>query len=188
MLGTGNVSVDSAIDAGTYIISISISYDQENYILRNLDIGTLQYVVDPQVIDSSVFVWDYAEPYIYSGSAHLPILVDFVDFASVAYSYYKEGEMDSSINAGEYQAIASLTSTDPNYIFSQTEIVLNYVIEKAIIDLSGVVWNYEDDQKIPYDGFEHKAVLINLPSSVTETYLYTLNGNLTESAVNIGVY
>ena len=85
---------------------------------------------------------------------------------------------NAATEAGEYTASAELTYDEHNYI--QPHIgTMDWKIGKAVYDMSGVAWDYEDS--FTYNGSERAVTLKGLPAGVTAAY----TGN---TGVNAGEY
>ena len=97
-------------------------------------------------IDFSYVGWDYYEPYTYNGEEKTVELINVPEDVSVNY------ENNKKINAGTYNATATINFDETNYniINNDTFIINNdtlvltqqWTINKAQIDMWGVNWDY----------------------------------------------
>ena len=128
-------------------------------------------------IDFSYVGWDYYEPYTYNGEEKTVELINVPEDVSVNY------ENNKKINAGTYNATATINFDETNYniINNDTFIINNDTINKAQIDMWGVNWDYNSYEPFTYNGNEREVKLINLPAGVEVSYE-------NNTATNAGTY
>ena len=154
---------NAAALAGTYVAKATLVYDDSNYELDGT-VEDLTWVINRQLIDLSGVKWSYTAPFVYTGEEFKVLLENLP--AGVIAAYVN----NVATNAGEgYHAVATLTLEDSdNYEISVSEFTLNWSIDKAVYDLSGVKWNYT--APFTYNGNQFVVELVGLPAGVEAVY------------------
>ena len=142
ILFSGNQAVSQSIEAGSYIITATISYDTDNYVLVNNSLQPCGFIIHKAVIDVSAVEWESVDNFVYDLEEHKPVLMNLPELISATYTYYNmQGVEVSTVNAGAYYVVATLIFDEKNYNLSE-ELVLEkeFSVRKATIDTSLLVW------------------------------------------------
>ena len=152
--------------------NLSISY-------KDFEPVSVKLIINKATIDMSNASWDYydSNPFTYNKQQHSISIINLPEGVTVDY----EGNVET--NAGNYIATASLSYDITNYklVNNNLELVKNWSINKAVIDLSYASWNYNEISSFTYDAEQHSISIINLPEEVTVEYQ-------NNSAINAGTY
>lgn len=140
--------IDSIVNAGTYTVKISVSYDENNYELVNFtDEFTL--TVKPKTISTNDFAWDYSEAFTYDMTEKTVLLVckDY-DFVIITY------ENNKATAPGTYTATAtvSLPAEQTNYVLNAN--ATSFPITFEIVRGEPLLKVSYEDFEFYYDAFE----------------------------------
>ena len=164
----------SARDVGTFNVSFEL-IDADNYELINLgDLSaSLEWKIEKIKIDMTGVKWSYTAPFAYDGTAKTVSLVNAPSLVEV------KGTL-SATKAGTYTASFALKDTEHYELINLGDLAttLEWKIEKAKIDMTGVKWSYT--APFTYDGTTKTVSLVNAPS------LVEVKGTL--SATKAGTY
>ncbi len=164
----------SARDVGTFNVSFEL-IDADNYELINLgDLATsLEWKIEKAKVDMTGVKWSYTAPFAYDGTAKTVSLVNAPSLVEV------KGTL-SATKAGTYTASFALKDTEHYELINLGDLAttLEWKIEKAKIDMTGVKWSYT--APFTYDGTTKTVSLVNAPS------LVEVKGTL--SATKAGTY
>ena len=167
---TGN----TATEIGVYTVSFALK-DTEHYELINLgDLATsLEWKIEKAKVDMTGVKWSYTAPFAYDGTAKTVSLVNAPSLVEV------KGTL-SATKAGTYTASFALKDTEHYELINLGDLAttLEWKIEKAKIDMTGVKWSYT--APFTYDGTTKTVSLVNAPS------LVEVKGTL--SATKAGTY
>ncbi len=167
---TGN----TATEIGVYIASFALK-DTEHYELINLgDLATsLEWKIEKAKVDMTGVKWSYTAPFTYDGTAKTVSLVNAPSLVEV------KGTL-SATKAGTYTASFALKDTEHYELINLGDLAttLEWKIEKAKIDMTGVKWSYT--APFTYDGTTKTVSLVDAPS------LVEVKGTL--SAIKAGTY
>lgn len=152
---SGEKSVDK------HTIFVSLLDDEKNYVFESA-IVSLSYNITPKVLEASLV----GKEYIYTGSKpNIEVALsgicekDIVNCVVVA---------DNIHAVGTHYCTLSLCGEDAKeYVLSTSSLTKEYIISKAQIDMSGVV--FEDDE-IEYTGSKYEPQISGVPSGVKVTF------------------
>jgi len=155
---TGN----TARAAGRYYAKAVFSaVDDSNY--NAPDPQGHSWTIGKAEIDMSGAYWDYSEPFIYSGSPKTVRVAGLPE--GVAAEYFNA----SATDAGSYTSTAKFSALDANnYEDNIPDMMLDWRIDKAEFDMSGVSWQKE--REFAYDGETKSVRLTGLPEGLTPEY------------------
>lgn len=154
---------NTATDAGVYYaVARLISRDNGNY--RDIELPRFKWEIVKAPVDMSGVRWDYEAPFTFDGEEKHVELAGLPDTVRVTYTDNR------AMNAGEYEAMASVEAKDPaNYETPAPVSGCWWHIEKASYDMSQARWDY--DGEFVYDGKEKSVKLTGLPDGVrVESY------------------
>ena len=164
----------SARDVGTFNVSFEL-IDADNYELINLgDLATsLEWKIEKAKVDMTGVKWSYTAPFTYDGTAKTVSLVKAPSLVEV------KGTL-SATKAGTYTASFALKDTEHYELINLGDLAttLEWKIEKAKVDMTGVKWSYT--APFTYDGTTKTVSLVDAPS------LVEVKGTL--SAIKAGTY
>ena len=167
---TGN----TATEIGVYTASFALK-DTEHYELINLgDLATsLEWKIEKAKVDMTGVKWSYTAPFTYDGTVKTVSLVKAPSLVEV------KGTL-SAIKAGTYTASFALKDTEHYELINLGDLAttLEWKIEKAKVDMTGVKWSYT--APFTYDGTTKTVSLVDAPS------LVEVKGTL--SAIKAGTY
>lgn len=188
----------AVIDAGRYTVKAIFKHNNENYGEAKTLSALLQIAPTQLKVSQMHFFLSSSAPY--DGTArYLKYVGVFPEGVTATYEYYL-GDLlltdsagrpvTSVVNAGVYTVKIKINNTNKNYI-SVDEIEYEFVIEKAVVDITGFTVSGEEEHI--YSGNEYRPTVENIPESVNKTeklYIVDDNGNRTEvaSAVGCGKY
>ena len=88
------------------------------------------------------------------------------------------GDVQATDAKSGYSVTVYLTEYDSSFNEFDAEYTLNYTIEKAKYDLSGLSWNYDDSNPLQFIAGKAQGIILTgtLPTGLTATY--TGNGNI----------
>lgn len=163
----------SARDVGTFNVSFEL-IDADNYELINLgDLSaSLEWKIEKIKIDMTGVKWSYTAPFTYDGTAKTVSLnkeIEQLGFTG-----------NTATEIGVYTASFALKDTEHYELINLGDLAtsLEWKIEKAKIDMTGVKWSYT--APFTYDGTTKTVSLVNAPS------LVEVKGTL--SATKAGTY
>ena len=174
---TANYTGDTAAtDAGTYNISVTFSYDTQNYELENVNVSSLEWKINKVTYDFTNVCWNYSSPLYYCGADLIVSLENVPAGVSVSYTNNKKTD------AGTYTATVTIDVENDNYEIINDSVprTLEWEIKKIQIDFTNVSWNYSE--AYTYDGEEHSVYLNALPLGINPVYTGT------RQATNAGEY
>ena len=117
--------------------------------------------------------WNYANEFTYDGTAKSVALNNVPEGVAVRYSNAEANE------AGDYTAVASFEALDKgNYNNNIPDMTLDWTVNKAKYDLSGVKW--QESRGFSYDGSDKEVKLTGLPEGLEPVY----SGNLGVAAAD----
>lgn len=164
----------SARDVGTFNVSFEL-IDADNYELINLgDLSaSLEWKIEKIKVDMTGVKWSYTAPFAYDGTAKTVSLVKAPSLVEV------KGTL-SATKAGTYTASFALKDTEHYELINLGDLAttLEWKIEKAKVDMTGVKWSYT--APFTYDGTTKTVSLVDAPS------LVEVKGTL--SAIKAGTY
>ena len=164
----------SARDVGTFNVSFEL-IDADNYELINLgDLATsLEWKIEKAKVDMTGVKWSYTAPFTYDGTVKTVSLVKAPSLVEV------KGTL-SATKAGTYTASFALKDTEHYELINLGDLAttLEWKIEKAKVDMTGVKWSYT--APFTYDGTTKTVSLVDAPS------LVEVKGTL--SAIKAGTY
>lgn len=164
----------SARDVGTFNVSFEL-IDADNYELINLgDLSaSLEWKIEKIKVDMTGVKWSYTAPFTYDGTAKTVSLVKAPSLVEV------KGTL-SATKAGTYTASFALKDTEHYELINLGDLAtsLEWKIEKAKVDMTGVKWSYT--APFTYDGTTKTVSLVYAPS------LVEVKGTL--SAIKAGTY
>jgi len=164
----------SARDVGTFNVSFEL-IDADNYELINLgDLATsLEWKIEKAKVDMTGVKWSYTAPFTYDGTVKTVSLVKAPSLVEV------KGTL-SATKAGTYTASFALKDTEHYEFINLGDLAttLEWKIEKAKVDMTGVKWSYT--APFTYDGTTKTVSLVDAPS------LVEVKGTL--SAIKAGTY
>ena len=161
--------VSQAVNAGEYEVVLHV-LDGESLVFNK----TAYLLIKKLTIDLSAVEFN-SDELSYNGSQHtLEVTASTLPAGvSVTYEYKLNGVVvDSAINAGTYLVTAHFAPVDSvNHEINVQEKSANLVINKCVIDVSGVEFN---GATVEYDGQRHYIYVTEstLPEGVTVEYLY----------------
>ncbi|MBQ3291673.1 MAG: BspA family leucine-rich repeat surface protein [Mogibacterium sp.] len=154
---TGN----EAVEAGTYVASININYDDENY-KEPLLVREHEWSIKKASYDMSQVHWDYSESFTYDGTVRRVELVGLPEGVTVTYSG------NEASDAGVYTAAAEFGYDSVNFEKPADVVPCVWEIRKAVIDPADLIWSeYED---FVYDGEPKEVHITNLPEDADVYY------------------
>ncbi len=163
----------SARDVGTFNVSFEL-IDADNYELINLgDLATsLEWKIEKAKVDMTGVRWSYTAPFAYDGTAKTVSLNKEIEQLSFT--------GNTATEIGVYTASFALKDTEHYELINLGDLAtsLEWKIEKAKIDMTGVKWSYT--APFTYDGTTKTVSLVNAPS------LVEVKGTL--SATKAGTY
>ena len=163
----------SARDVGTFNVSFEL-IDADNYELINLgDLATsLEWKIEKIKVDMTGVKWSYTAPFAYDGTAKTVSLNKEIEQLSFT------GNIATEI--GVYTASFALKDTEHYELINLGDLAtsLEWKIEKAKVDMTGVKWSYT--APFTYDGTAKTVSLVKAPS------LVEVKGTL--SATKAGTY
>ena len=170
-------SGNTATDAGEYTATAVV---KDILTAEEVTSVTLEWKIAPYIIDLSEVVWDYIDPFVYSGETYTVSVAELPEFLDPSWVTLTDA---SAVNAGNYKTLLTVTLPEDvtNYAIKQSSasIELNWTINKADYDMSGVAF---EDKSFRFNNRPHSiAISGDLPEGVTVSY--SLN-----SAVDPGVY
>ena len=163
---------NEAVNAGSYVAKAIFTYDEANYELINAPLD-LVWEIEKAIIDASPLSWNYTEALTYNGSEQEVKLEGSVENLQVSV------EGNKAKNAGSYEAKITLTYDSDNYELINEPSNLKWEIKKAIIDISGIKFDYVSP--FTYDGTEKEVKLVGSVDKVT----FNLSGH---KGTNAGSY
>ncbi len=161
---------NAKVNAGNYTAVAYYKIIDGNYCFAGgVNYVTLAWdIVRAQLSDTSEFVWSYIP-----GETVLTYKLGEVKRvtltlpANLAATY--TGETASQV--GDYTAVATIYSTNPNYDWTGVNTVsLDWSIKKADVDLSALKWSYDAENAPVYSGEEYKVSLLDVPADIIWLY------------------
>ena len=163
----------SARDVGTFNVSFEL-IDADNYELINLgDLATsLEWKIEKIKVDMTGVKWSYTAPFAYDGTAKTVSLNKEIEQLSFT--------GNTATEIGVYTASFALKDTEHYELINLGDLAttLEWKIEKAKVDMTGVKWSYT--APFTYDGTTKTVSLVDAPS------LVEVKGTL--SAIKAGTY
>lgn len=165
---------NTATEAGVYFAKAKlVNPSDTNY--REVILPECRWEILKAPVDISGAEWDYKGSFTYDGTEKSVELKGLPDSVEVRYTG------NSAVRAGEYEAMAEVVPVDPvNFETPKPVTGCWWKIDRAVYDMSGAGWAYDDD--IVYSGEEKSVKITGLPEGVrVETY----RGN---TAIEAGTY
>ena len=163
----------SARDVGTFNVSFEL-IDADNYELINLgDLSaSLEWKIEKIKVDMTGVKWSYTAPFAYDGTAKTVSLNKEIEQLSFT--------GNTATEIGVYTASFALKDTEHYELINLGDLAtsLEWKIEKAKVDMTGVKWSYT--APFTYDGTAKTVSLVKAPS------LVEVKGTL--SATKAGTY
>ena len=163
----------SARDVGTFNVSFEL-IDADNYELINLgDLSaSLEWKIEKIKVDMTGVKWSYTAPFAYDGTAKTVSLNKEIEQLSFT--------GNTATEIGVYTASFALKDTEHYELINLGDLAtsLEWKIEKAKVDMTGVKWSYT--APFTYDGTTKTVSLVDAPS------LVEVKGTL--SAIKAGTY
>ena len=163
----------SARDVGTFNVSFEL-IDADNYELINLgDLSaSLEWKIEKAKVDMTGVKWSYTAPFTYDGTAKTVSLNKEIEQLSFT--------GNTATEIGVYTASFALKDTEHYELINLGDLAtsLEWKIEKAKVDMTGVKWSYT--APFTYDGTAKTVSLVKAPS------LVEVKGTL--SATKAGTY
>lgn len=184
-----NVSGNTGMKAKDFTAVVSLK-DDKNYVWQD-DTNTpkeIPWKIEKLRFNSADLMWDYGQSFTYSGKEYAPILKGLQDGIKVVYTYYiktEDGEFvpTNTIDVGVYFARArfALEDMDRSNYFNPDRIEgyaisdLEWEIKPLVVDIDGVVWNWDKENPLLYNGKEQEIILKNLPDEIKDLIVYSGN-------------
>ena len=176
-----------ATNAGTYTAGAYFEVTDDNYAISvQPTVEALTWVINPMTVTLADIVWNYTGALTYNGEEQTVYVVGLPVGIEVAYS-----GVTAATNVGRYQAIATVTVTEgyeDNFNIVDTVATLDWQIDKLVIDLSDVDWDYSEafvfnleDQTVSLAGLSDELVEVLKKAG----YSIVVEGN---TAKNAGTY
>ena len=166
-------------NAGDYKAEATVALEDANNYEITGEVSDLAWAINKANLDASALTWNYTQAFTYSGNAYTVELQGTVAGITVTYTG------NTATNAGTYTATATLSYDSNNYNVTGAPADLEWVINKAKIDVSNVQWDYTGP--FTYDGSAKTVVLAanTVPAGVSVAYAnntYTNVGTYTATA------
>ena len=151
-------------NAGSYVAKVEFTpVDPANYEVSG-SVADLNWSIAKAKINVSGLTWANATGLVYNGEVKEILLTNVPNTLTPTYTGNKES------NAGNYVAKVTFTPVDANnYQVEGSVADLNWSIEKATIDVSGLQWNYTSP--LVYNGQVQTVTLNNVPNNVSVAYI-----------------
>ena len=169
-------SGNTAKNAGSYEAMAVIEAEDPLNFEEPEPVSGCWWKIDKAVYDMSEARWVYDDDLVYNGKEHKVRVVGLPDGVRVA-SY----EGNKEVNAGSYLAEASLKYRDKSNYEEPILPECRWRIEKRVIDVSEVRWDYDEGSLLVYDGKPKTVKLIGVPKEVEVFYI-------DNSKINAGTY
>lgn len=154
---SGNV----ATEAGTYVASVKLDFDADNYSEPTL-MKEYEWTVKKASYDMSRVHWDYEDFFVYDGTVRRVALTGLPEGVTAVY------ENNEASKAGIYTATAAFDYDAVNYEKPADVVPCVWEIEKAVIDPQTLEWSGYD--KFIYDGQPKTVRIVNLPEDAEIEY------------------
>ena len=164
------------VDSGTYDVNAIIKSKSTGNTITILTakLNILKKKIDNDLVFSgSTFIYDGLEHELHTiGRVPDGITVEFTN--------------NKATLPGKYEAVCHLAVINSNYYVENEYMYADLVIEALKVDKGDIIFK---SRVIPYDG-SIKAITIEntLPYGVNVNYIYKLNGNIVENALDVGEY
>ena len=141
----GNVSVDSAINAGEYRCVAALSAENSNYRLSSSSNLVLEFEIHPKKINMDGLVTDSTE-FVYDGKPHLPVFVNLPDNVRMNSNLFEidpllvdEENIDEAISVGKYRYQVWFSAPNSNYVLEgQTMYNIEFSIKPDTILIANI--------------------------------------------------
>ncbi len=156
---------DRYTNAGDYTTTATFTYDTDNYdVTIPAELLTLDWTISKASLDLSNVTWTDTTTFTYDSNEKVVTLENLPNEVTVTYT------SDRYTEAGDYTTTATFTYDTDNYdVTIPAELQsLDWTINKAIIDVSNVSWDY--DGAFVFNGEPHTVTLLNLPQTLGVTY------------------
>lgn len=169
---TAEYAGNEATSVGKYTAAAELRVsDPQNYNVPSAP--ACDWEIIPADYDMSGVTWDYAPGrLIYDGTRKSVQLANLPENVTAIY------DGNSAVQAGDYTATASFSTTDSNYMAPANE-TFGWSIGKADADMSEARWDYSSE--FTYDGTPKKVEVKGLPEGIGVEY----EGN---TAIDAGEY
>ncbi len=180
----------SATNAGTYTATVSFVLKDEytdNYVISEQPVdGTLEWTISPLTVTLADVVWNYTGAFTYNEAEQRVYITGLPTGLNVVYD-----GITAAVYVGSYQAKAVISVAEgyeSNFDLQISEVTLNWQIDKLVVDLSDVDWNYTD--ALVFNRSEQTVSLSDISAETLALleragYTVVLKGN---SATNAGKY
>ena len=149
-----------AVDAGTYIATVGLDYDIDNY-SRPDPVKPCTWRILKTSHDMSGVHWEGPEAFTYDGSPKK------VELSGLPEGVHAEYTGNIAVDAGAYIARAAFVLDDPVNYEIPDPVEFSWEIRKADHDMSETVWT--EDQLV-YNGEEQNIHLTGVPEGVSVLY------------------
>lgn len=149
----------TAINAGTYTVSATFTYDEANY--NPISIEPLEWTISKRMLTDIDLMWVYNEAFVYDMSMKEVTIDGLPEDVTV-----KEYIQNVAIDAGTYTASAVFEFDSTNYE-SVSISPLTWEIKKAKIDVSTIQWT---TTSVPFNGQLQSITLTGVPAGVEVLY------------------
>ncbi len=190
---------DAPILCGSYYVRVTFTGDENYEAVENF--APIQMEIEKQSFTLPESIWNYTEPYTYTGSAFtVGVARKLVENKNAYIDYKIIGETRTA--QGSYKATIYIWSLQPDSVMlvahdgseltleeydgkSAYKSELSWTIQKATPDMDALDFTAPDS--LVYDGADHR-VTVDLSSHpyLTATYVTTCNGEVVASNAVIG--
>lgn len=154
-------SGNSAVGAGTYRAEAVLkAVDAANFTDPKTDGFT--WTIEKSVYDMGDTSWNNDEVFVYDGG------IKTVELRSLPDGAFAEYNGNTGVSAGAYRAEAVIHIDDTDNYIVPEPLFLEWEIEKAEYDMSGVKWDYSE--AFVYDGRPKSIELTGVPDGVSAIY------------------
>ena len=152
------LKVKDVADSGTYKCKVSNGYFEK-------ESAEITVTINKAVLDLSALTWDYTAAFNYDGNEKKVQITNAPEQVDVTYVD------NAKTAAGTYTATATFALKNEfaaNYELSTTSATREWKINKAVLDLSALTWDYT--AAFTYDGSEKKVQITNAPEQINVAY------------------
>lgn len=149
-----------AVDAGTYVATVGLDYDIDNYNSPD-PIKPCIWKILKTTHDMSDVHWKEPEEFVYDGTPKK------VELTGLPEGLRAEYTGNVAVDAGVYTARAAFVPEDPVNFEVPDPVEFSWEIRKAEHDMSSVAWT---ESQMVYDGSEQSIRLTGIPEGVEVLY------------------
>ena len=157
---TAEYENNEAVACGDYTATVKLNNENSNY--NDTSFADCSWQIVKADCRMKSVLWDYSQAHVFDGSEKAVRLEGLPENVSVKYTG------NTGVDAGEYEATAEFTVSDPDNFNVPDPRSLPWQIAKGELDMSGVTWNY--DEELVYDGTPKGIVLSGLPEEADVSY------------------